>query len=143
MAVSDDLNKLSQRAKTAENHAAAARNQARGELERTVADVRASAEAGAKNLEAQSKVAGQEVAEGWADVQRSWNARMAKARKDVDRRKAEFNASNAESRADWADADAELAIDYAYSAIEEAEYAVLDAILARRDAEEAAAAVSR
>ena len=40
-------------------------------------------------------------------------------------------------------ADAEFAIDYAYSAIEEAEYAVLDAILARRDAEEAAVAANR
>ena len=36
-----------------------------------------------------------------------------------------------------------LAIDYAYGAVVEAEYAVLDAILARREAEEAVVAASR
>ena len=57
--------------------------------------------------------------------------------------KAEFNADTAEDRAAWAEADAELAIDYAYSAIEGAEYAVLDAILARREADEKAVAAAR
>ena len=52
-------------------------------------------------------------------------------------------ADNAEDRAAWAEADAELAIDYAYSAIEGAEYAVLDAILARRDADEKSVAAAR
>jgi hypothetical protein len=50
---------------------------------------------------------------------------------------------NADDNADMAEADADLAIDYAYSAIEEAEYAVLDAILARREADEAAVAAHR
>ena len=61
----------------------------------------------------------------------------------MDHRKAKFDASNAGSDADWAEWNAQMTIDYAYSAIEEAEYAVLDAILARRDAEEAAVAATR
>jgi hypothetical protein len=143
MAASDDLKKLSERAKTAEDHAAAAKDQARADLERRVTTVRDSANAGAMKLEARTKAAGQQVSDSWSDVQRSWSAHIAKARNDVDKRKAEFSASNAEDRAEWAEADAELAIDYAYSTIEEAEYAVLDAILARREADEAAVAASR
>ena len=58
MAASDDLKKLSDRAKTAEDHAAAARNQARAELEQSVTGVRNSAEAGAKKLQAKTQAAG-------------------------------------------------------------------------------------
>jgi hypothetical protein len=46
----------------------------------------------------------------------------------------------AQSKADNAEDDAAFAIDYAYGAIEEAEYAVLDAALARMDADELAGA---
>jgi hypothetical protein len=45
----------------------------------------------------------------------------------------------AESNAENAEEDASFAIDYAYAAIEEAEYAVLDAALARKQADELAA----
>jgi hypothetical protein len=96
-----------------------------------------------RGVQAKTQAAGQRASDSWSDVQDSWNAHLAKARKDVDQRKAEFNASDAEDRADWAEGDADLAIDYAYSAIEEAEYAVLDAILARREADEAAVAAHR
>jgi hypothetical protein len=41
---------------------------------------------------------------------------------------------DAESRAEWAEADARDAIAFAGNAIDEAEYAMLDAILARKDA---------
>jgi hypothetical protein len=139
MAASDDLKKLSARAKVAEDHAAAATNQARAELEQSVTNVRESAEAEAKKLQAKTQAAGQRASDDWSDVQNSWNAHLAKSRRDMAHHKAEFKADNAEDRAEWAEADAELAIDYAYSAIEGAEYAVLDAILARREADEKAA----
>ena len=143
MAASDDLKKLSARAKVAEDHATAAKNQARAELEQSVTNVRDSAEAEAKKLQAKTQAAGQRASDDWSDVQNSWNAHLAKARKDMAHHKAEFKADNAEDRAAWAEADAELAIDYAYSAIEGAEYAVLDAILARREADEKAAVAAR
>ena len=62
---------------------------------------------------------------------------------DIQQRKSELDAADAESRAEWAETDATIAIDYAYAAVEEAEYATLDAILARREAEELALAASR
>ena len=47
----------------------------------------------------------------------------------------------AEHDAEWAEADAIDAVNFASAAIEEAEYAVLDAVLARRRADVMAAAV--
>jgi hypothetical protein len=141
MAVSDNLAKLSARAKKAQDDAAAAKTQAKADVERTMDSVRASAETEATKLKASVANASADASASWNDVQTSWNAHIAKVRSDVDRRKAQFNAADAADRADWAESDAMLAIDYAYSAIEEAEYAVLDAILARRQADEAALAV--
>ena len=57
---------------------------------------------------------------------------------DVQQGKANLKADDAESRAEWAETDAMLAIDYAYAAIEEAEYQTLDAILTRREAQDLA-----
>jgi hypothetical protein len=51
-------------------------------------------------------------------------------------------ADRAESDADDAESYAAYSIDLAYSAIEEAEYAVLEAVLARADADEATPAVA-
>ena len=143
MSVSEGLTKLADRAKAAEDHAAAAKTEGRAELEQKMSTVKASAEKGAMDLQAQAQAASTNVSSSWEDVQRSWDAHVSKVHRDIDQRKAEFNAANASDRADWSESDAMLAIDYAYGAVVEAEYAVLDAILARREAEEAVVAASR
>ena len=51
--------------------------------------------------------------------------------------------ADAELTAENAEDDASFAIEYAYAAIEEAEYAALDATLARMEADELAAAAGR
>jgi hypothetical protein len=58
---------------------------------------------------------------------------------NIDAKKAELAAKSAARSADIAEEDALFAIDYAYATIEEAEYAALDAVLARMDADELAA----
>ena len=143
MALSDDLRKLSERAKTAEDHAAAAKAEARAELEHRIDEVKASAETEATKLRTKAQDAKTEAAATWEDMQRSWKTHIDNVRSDVSRRKAQMDASGATMRAKWAEDDAGLAIGYAYAAVEEAEYAVLDAILARREAEETAAVASR
>ena len=143
MSVSESLRKLSERAKVAEDRATAAKTQARTDLERTVDDVRASAEAEGKKIQAQAQQASTDMSGTWDDVQRSWNAHLDKVKSGIQHRKAELDASGAENRAEWAETDALLAIDYAYAAIEEAEYVTLDAILARREAEDLAVAATR
>ena len=143
MSVSENLRKLSERAKTAEDHAAAAKTQVRADLEKTVENVRASAEAEGKKVQAQAQQARTEMSATWDDVQRSWNAHLSKVKSDIQKRKTDIDASDAESRAEWAETDAMLAISYAFAAIEEAEYASLNAIRARREAEDLAAVASR
>ena len=143
MAVSDGLAKLSKRAKKAEDDAQAASTQARKDLEKTVDDMQMSAEAEAKKVQQRAQAASDQVSETWRDVQKTWNAHVAKVRDDVHQQRAMFDASNASARADWAEKSAGMAVDYAYAAIEEAEYAVLDAILARREAEDALATARR
>ena len=51
-----------------------------------------------------------------------------------------MKADQAEMRAEIAEDDAAAAVDFAYAAIEEAEYQVLNAAMLRADAEDAAAA---
>jgi hypothetical protein len=65
---------------------------------------------------------------------------VAALKEDMADRRAEHDLDRANMRAENAEADAAFAIDYAVAAIEEAEYAVLDAALARKEADELAGA---
>jgi hypothetical protein len=76
------------------------------------------------------------VSDGWSKVQRTWNDHLAEMRQDIHDRRAEHDLKKAQRTADSTEEDAAFAIDFAYGAIEEAEYAVLDAVLARTEAEE-------
>jgi hypothetical protein len=78
------------------------------------------------------------VSKSWSDLQKSWSEHVAKMHRDTDAKKAERNAKKAERRAEDAEGDTLFAIDYAYGTVEEAEYAVLDAISARLEADELA-----
>jgi hypothetical protein len=80
------------------------------------------------------------VSASWNDLQKTWREHVAHMRRDIDTKKAELDAKKAESRAENAEGDALFAIDYAYATVEEAEYAVLDAISARMKADELAVA---
>ena len=106
------------------------------DLEQDVAKARASAEAQADKLRQAADERKGKLSVWWNDLQRSWNAHIAKIREDVDTKRAEHDVGRAEHRAERAEDDAAFAIDYAIAAIEEAEYAVLDATLARQKADE-------
>jgi hypothetical protein len=134
MALSDDLTKLAARAKEAETRTAAARDQARADLEREVSSARASAQEQSEKLR-QGVEEGKERSSGFGkDLQRSWDAHIAKIREDMESKKAKHDVHTAQMRADDAEAYASYSIDFAYSAVVEAEYAALDAVLAREDA---------
>jgi hypothetical protein len=82
--------------------------------------------------------AGNESAEAeahWNDVQRSWHEHVARIRERVTKKKAEHDRALAARDADRAEADAIDAIRFAAAAIEEAEYAVLDAVRTRMEAD--------
>ena len=141
MAMSDQLSKLAARTKALEDHAAAARQKARTDLEQDVQAASdasmADAEALGKDLDAQEA----EVSAWWTGVSRSWDEHIAKARGRVDRKKQQHDLKAAQRDADDAADYASYLIDYIYAAVDEAEYAVLDATLAQREADELAAEI--
>ena len=140
MAVSDQLTKLAARAKEAEDRAAAAQGKASADLEKDVEAARTSAQAQADKLRATAEAKKGKLSVWWYDVQRSWDEHIESIRTDIETRRAEHDLERAQMNADNAEYDAAFAVDYAYGAIEEAEYAVLDAALARTHADELATA---
>jgi hypothetical protein len=136
MAVSDDLSKLTDRAKEAEQRAAAARDKAQADVEADLDNARAVGEQQAEDLRQIADRGKGRISERWEDVQRSWQEALAGVREDLESRKAEHDVHKAQRRAERAEEDARFAVDFAYSAIAEAEYAVLDAELARKEADE-------
>jgi len=138
VAASDDLMELAQRAKVAEDRVAAAKSQARSDVEQEVVRVRDAAQRKADQLQAQTARAAAGASQWWTDVQRSWSGHVAQVREDIGDKKAKMDAKMARRHADTAEDDAVVAVAFAESALEEAEYAVLNATLARMDADAAA-----
>ena len=136
MAASDQLAKLSARAKEAETRVAAAEDKAKADLEKDISYSRAAGQQQAQALREMAEDSERKISNWWNDVQEAWDKHVAAFRESIDERKAERDLSTAETRADYAEDDALFAIDFAYSAIQEAEYAALDASLARMEADE-------
>jgi hypothetical protein len=139
MTLSDELTKLAARAKEAETRTAAAHDDARADLEREVESARAAAQGQAEKLRQGAEEGKAKVSGWWTDVQKSWNAHVARVREDVESKKEEHDVHMAQVRADDAEGYASFAVDLAYSAVVEAEYASLDAVLARKEADQMAA----
>ena len=139
MALSDELTKLATRAKEAETRTVAARDKAQADLEREVESARTAAQAQAEKLRQGAESGKAEVSGWWTDVQKSWNAQAARVREDVEGKKEKHDVHMADVRADDAEGYASFAIDLAYSAVVEADYASLDALLARKEADQRAA----
>jgi hypothetical protein len=140
MTASDQLYKLAARTKELEARAAAMHDKAKGDLEQDVKRARESAQAQADSLRKSAEASQGKISAWWDSVQRSWNDHLTGVRKDIDEKRASHDLKMAQRTADGAEADAEFAVDYALAAIEEAEYAVLDATLARMEADELAEA---
>jgi hypothetical protein len=139
MAFSEQMATLSTRAKLAEAQAAAAGDKAKAELESDVSAARDAALEQADELRDSADAAQGRVSDRWADLQKSWSEHVAAARKAIDDKQAQHDLGRARRHAEVAEDDALYAIAYAYSAIEEAEYCVLNAQLAQLTADELAA----
>ena len=139
MAISEKLESLTARAKDAQARAEAVRDKPRADVEQHVSAARAAAEAQADELRLDADERQGRISDRWVDVRRSWNERVAAARKDIASKKTEHDVHSARKAADQAEDEASFVIDLAYSAVVEAEYAALDAYLARMKAEEMSA----
>ena len=139
-ALSDHLSELAARAKGAEEHAVAAREKSKTDLDADVTAARASAQSQADKLRESADANKGKLSAWWHDLQRTWNQHVANIREDIDAKRAAHDEEHADHRAERKAADAVFAIEFAYAAIEEAEYSVLDAELARMEADERSAA---
>ena len=140
MTASDQLYKLAARTQELEDRAAAMKNKAKGDLEQDVKQARESARARADGLSKSAAASQGKLSSWWDNTQRAWNDHVNHIRDDIDEKRAAHDLKMAQRVADGAEADADFAVDYAIAAIEEAEYAVLDATLARMNADELAGA---
>ena len=139
MALSEQLRKLSVRTKVLEDRAAAANEEARADLERQVKVARETSQANAEALRKSIEDAQTEVWVWWDEVGRAWDQHVTTVRQHIDDKVAAHDLKAAQRDAEEADEYASYLIDYTYAAVEEAEYAVLDAALAHMRADELAA----
>ena len=140
MTVSEGFDKLKEQIEEADRSIRAAASQDTAELKAMVDDARRSAEKHADELIVKSDEDAVQAERHWQDVQADWDAHIKRIRERIAAKKASFDADRAESDAEWAEADAIDAVQFASAAIDEAHYAVLDAVLARKDADVMAAA---
>jgi hypothetical protein len=105
-------------------------------------DARKDADDRAAELRARAQDASDDAADHWHKIRSDWDQHVARSRKRIDEAKAQLDASTAVRDLEWAENDAIDAIDFASAAITEAEYAVLDALRARQNAEALVGAAS-
>lgn len=135
--LSEQLSDLSARAKGAKDEIDVAKTEASEKLAERKEEARASATAAIEKISA-------EIKSGRNTADKNWSVIRAKIDADIDALMARVTAdehdlevSHLLSLADDAEWDAGFAIDYAAAAIEQAKFAVLDAIGARLKAEKA------
>ena len=138
--LSEQLQDLSQRAKKIENSATAARQKNRVELERRRTQLDSDIKSTGQKIEASAAEARENVRAGWADIRNRIDKQLAGARTKIEERKAERDLNRAERRAQAAEDDAADAIALAVYVLDQAEYAVVDAALARASADNLRAA---
>jgi len=105
-------------------------------LKSAVDKARKSADERAAELRAKSKESSDETKRQWLEAQSKWDEHIKHLRTQMDAKKAELDADRAIENAYEDETDAMDAIDYASSAVAEAEYAVLTALRSEKRAEE-------
>jgi hypothetical protein len=130
----DSFDKLSEKLDAARRSIRAAAGESEAELKAKVEEARKNADERAAELSARTRATSDAGEAHWQQIQNDWDAHRRNVRGRIDQLKAAQDLEDAEDRAEWAEADARDAVEFAGNAIDEAKYAMLDAILARKDA---------
>ena len=138
MPVSDDFAKLAGQVEEAVRTIKEAAAEDRAEAETKVDEARQKADAHAAEQRDKPQEA-DDRDDGWQKIRSDWDRHVQRTRERIDAKKASVEAGDAERDAEWAEADAYDAIDFAASAILEAQYVVLDAVGTRKKADALAA----
>jgi hypothetical protein len=133
--VSESLAKLSQRAKEAEDHVAAARHETRAQIQARVIEARAAAQRRAEEMKARGAKAKDDLDSAWASLQAQAQQQFEKMRAKIDEKRDDHDAKAAQRRAERAEAHAAHAASFAQYAVDEADAAALEAAEARKIAD--------
>jgi hypothetical protein len=140
--LSEQLADLSVSAKKAEDAVAAAQKEAHDEVIARREQAHAAAAAAIQKVDRDLKSAGDTVKSAGDAVLNSWRALQAKVSADMDALNAKIalgkhkvDINRADHHAERLEREASFAVDYAAASIEEAKYAVLDAIVGRIEAD--------
>ena len=129
----NSLDKLSEKLDDAKRSINAAASESEAELKAKVDEARKNADDLAAELSAKAGATADKTENHRQQIQNDWEQHRQTVRQRLDDAKAAEDLDAAELRAEWAEADARDAVDFAGNAIDEAKYAMLDAILARKD----------
>jgi DNA repair exonuclease SbcCD ATPase subunit len=129
----NSFDKLSEKVDDAKRSISAAATESEAELKAKVDEARKNADDLAAELSAKAQATAGKAENHWQQIQSDWEQHRQTVRRRIDEAKAAEDLDAAELRAEWAEADARDAVDFAANAIDEAKYAMLDAILARKD----------
>jgi DNA anti-recombination protein RmuC len=135
--LSEQLATLSTRAREAEQQISAAKAEAHDKLEARREKSRSKVEASMQRADSEIRSFGDKAEGNWDKLQAKVAADMDAFKSRVAQHRHDRAAGRAELHAEVMEAEAAFSIDYALAAIDQVEYAVIDAFLARVDAEQA------
>jgi hypothetical protein len=130
----DSFAKLAEKIDEGKRIIRAAASESEAELKAKVEEARKNADDRAAELSAKTHATGDQSKAHWQQIQSDWDQHRQNIRERIDEAKGAQDLQAAELRAEWSEADARDAVTFASNAIDEAQYAVLDAILTRKDA---------
>jgi hypothetical protein len=133
--LSEQLSALSAKAKETEDTATAALEKNRAELDEQKAALQVSIDASAKKIAADADAAQGKLASWKDDALASVKAKLAAARVQGEAYHAAVDAKKAQAQAEQAEKYASQVIDLALNLLDEAQYAVIDAVAARTAAD--------
>jgi hypothetical protein len=136
--LSEQLTELAARAKQAEDFVTEARSENRAFLDGQRKSLKASIDDGKAKVAAGTAAAQNKAESWWGDTRSAIDDRFASLRADREEHRAEHDLNKAERQADDAEEDAVYAIEFAISMLDQAEYAIADAVIARADADDLA-----
>jgi hypothetical protein len=134
MSLTESFHELREHIDSSDDAIAAAADQRREEIEVRLEQARRDADARAAAVRSKTRDTAGDADNHWKEFQKEWDSHIERTRERVAAKKADIDADIAEDQAAMAESDAIDALAFASSAVGEAEYAVIDAILARRNA---------
>src|SRR6188472_58088 len=136
------LDDLQQRVATARSAVQAAAVESDADLRQRIERAQADMNQSVENARQEVSQAADDARTKWAQLKADVAAKMGDVKADIDKQARQVDAKAASADADWAEADAAEALDFADWSVENAQLTMLDAIHARAHADSLAKAAA-